>query len=175
VSEFVFEPLQIERLPQLQAWLSRPHVAHWWGEAPTFEQTQAKYLPAIEGHEPTWRYLVLLSGRPIAMVQWYLWSSHPGPGEEGDIGVEPGEAGVDYFIGEAELIGKGLGPRMLSQFLEQVVFADARVSAVRTSVHAENRRSWRALEKIGFDLGEPIPHPKGHLQYAPVLRRDPAL
>jgi aminoglycoside 6'-N-acetyltransferase len=172
LSEFTFEPLRSQDLPLLQTWLSRPHVARWWGQAPTLEQVHAEYLPAIEGREPTWHHIALLGERPVAMVQWYLWSSYPEPGEDGDIGIQPGEAGIDYFIGESDLIGSGLGPQLLEQFLLGLVFADPRVTAVRTSVNAENRRSWRALEKIGFERGEPIPHPDGHLQYVPVLRRD---
>ena len=166
-----FEPLREEDLPQMQIWLSQPHVSRWWGEPPTLEQVRTSYLPAIDGREPTWHYIVLVDGRPVGMIQWYRWSSYPDTTEDGDIGVQPHEAGVDYFIGEADLIGRGIGPEVVGRFLDEVVFADPEVTGVRSSVHFENRRSWRCLEKLGFDRGEPLPHPKGHLQYAPSLSR----
>ena len=61
---------------------------------------------------------------------------------------------------------------MIGRFLDEVVLSDPQVIGVRTAVDADNRRSWRCLEKAGFAVGSPIPHPKGHLQYVPTLARD---
>ena len=69
------------------------------------------------------------------MIQWYRWSSYPDEDEDGDIGVQPGEAGVDYFIGEQEMIGGGAGPLMIGLFLDQVVLCNPDVTGVRTSVY----------------------------------------
>jgi aminoglycoside 6'-N-acetyltransferase len=173
VPEVTFRPLRLEELPHLQAWLSEPHVSVWWGAPKTLAEVEAEYRPGIDGIEPTWHYIVSVDGRPIGMVQWYLWSSYPDEKEDGDIGVQPGEAGVDYFIGEPDMIGRGVGPLVIARFLDEIVFANnPDVTGVRTSIHAENRRSWRCLEKVGFVRGDAIPHPTGHSQYAPVLRRD---
>ena len=86
--------------------------------------------------------------------------------------VQPGEAGIDYFIGEPDCVGHGIGPLVIGRFLDEVVLSDPRVTGARTSVHADNRRSWRGLEKVGFTLGSAMPHPKGNLQYVPTLTRD---
>jgi aminoglycoside 6'-N-acetyltransferase len=59
-------------------------------------------------------------------------------------------AGVDLLIGEPDLVGQGLGPRVLSAFARDVVFADRAVNAVVATVEEPNRRSWRAFEKAGF-------------------------
>jgi aminoglycoside 6'-N-acetyltransferase len=172
VPEVTFRPLQLDDLPQMQAWLSEPHVAAWWGVPKTLAEVETEYRPGIDGVEPTWHYIVELGGRAIGMLQWYRWSSYPDEEEDGDIGVLPGEAGIDYFIGEQEMIGAGVGPLMIGRFLDEIVLCNPDVTGVRTSIHADNRRSWRCLEKVGFVRGEAMPHPKGHLQYAPVLRRD---
>ena len=169
-AEISFAALREEQLPLLQAWLAAPHVARWWGEAPTLSEVVTEYLPAIEGRDPTWHHVVSLGERPIGMVQWYLWSAYP-DSEDGDIGAHGDEAGVDYLIGEADLIGQGIGPRMLGRYLDQIVFADPRVVGVRSTVHTDNVRSWRCLEKLGFSRSEPIPHPRGNLQYVMTLRR----
>lgn len=168
--QITFAPLLEEQLPLLARWLREPHVCEWWGPPPTLEQVHAEYLPAIRGEEPTWHHVFSLGSRPAGMVQWYFWSGYPDR-EDGDIGARPDEAGVDYLIGEADLIGQGIGPRMLAQYIDTIVFADQRVSGVRSTVHVDNRRSWRCLEKLGFTRSEPLPHPKGNLQYVMTLAR----
>lgn len=170
--EIEFEPLRREHLPLMQTWLSRAHVAKWWGAPKTPAEVESEYGPGIDGTEPTWHYLVIRDGRAIGMIQWYLWSSYPDEEEDGDIGVRPGEAGIDYLIGEPDCIGHGVGPLVIGRFLDEVVLSDPQVIGVRTAVHADNSRSWRCLEKIGFAVGSPVPHPQGHLQYVPTLARD---
>jgi len=170
--EISFEPLRREHLPLMQAWLSQAHVARWWGAPKTLGEVEAEYGPGIDGTEPTWHFLVILDGHAIGMIQWYHWSSYPHEEEDGDIGVQPGEAGVDYLIGEPDCIGHGIGPLVIARFLDEIVFAESSVTGVRTSVHTDNRRSWRGLEKVGFTVGSALPHPQGHLQYVPTITRD---
>jgi RimJ/RimL family protein N-acetyltransferase len=158
--EITFEALRREHLPLMHAWLSRPHVAQWWGAPKTLVEVEAEYGLSIDGGDPTRHYIVSLDGRAIGMVQWYLWSSYPDEEEDGDIGVRAGEAGVDYFIGELDCIGHGIGPLVIGRLLDEVVLSDPHVIGVRTSVHADNRRSWRCLEKVSFTVGSAIPHPK---------------
>jgi aminoglycoside 6'-N-acetyltransferase len=59
-------------------------------------------------------------------------------------------AGVDLLIGEDELAGRGLGPRILEAFVNDLVFARAGTHACIATVEEPNRRSWRAFEKAGF-------------------------
>jgi aminoglycoside 6'-N-acetyltransferase len=82
------------------------------------------------------------------MVQTYLVSDYQDWKEVVQVG--PGVAGVDILIGEEELIGQGLGPRVLAQFVRDVVFADPATHAAVATVEEPNRRSWRAFEKAGF-------------------------
>jgi len=66
--------------------------------------------------------------------------------------VEVGEgvAGVDLFVGEEGLTGRGLGSKILEQFAREVVFARPETTAAVATVEEANRRSWRAFEKAGF-------------------------
>lgn len=82
------------------------------------------------------------------MIQTYLVTDHPAWQELVQVG--DGVAGVDLLIGEPDLVGRGLGQRVLAQFVREVVFADADIQAVVTTVEEGNRRSWRAFEKAGF-------------------------
>ena len=141
-----FPPLVEADLPQVEEWLRREHVARWWRD--DIGESLAEYRRAIEGREPTDHFLIVLDGRPVGMIQTYVVSDYPEWEEIVEVGV--GVAGVDLLIGEAELIGAGLGPRVLAQFARDVVFARPGIDAVVATVEEPNRRSWRAFEKAGF-------------------------
>ena len=107
----------------------------------------------MEGREPTDQYLIVLGGRPAGMIQTYLASHDPDWGTI--VRAGPGVAGVDLLVGEEDLIGAGLGPRVLAQFVREIVFnnpngADPGTTACVATVEEGNRRSWRAFEKAGF-------------------------
>ena len=141
-----FPPLRYEDLPQVEEWLRREHVARWWRD--DIGESIAEYRRALEGCEPTDHYLIQVNNRPVGMIQTYLVSDYPD--WEAVVQVGAGVAGVDLMIGEPDLIGSGLGPRVLAQFAFDVVFARTDVDAVVATVEEPNRRSWRAFEKAGF-------------------------
>ena len=92
--------------------------------------------------------MIVLDGRSIGMIQSYLVSDYPEWEEIVQVG--DGVAGIDLLIGEADLVGQGLGPRILAEFARDVVFARAERTACVATVEELNRRSWRAFEKAGF-------------------------
>jgi aminoglycoside 6'-N-acetyltransferase len=143
-----FEPLTREDLPQLLAWLQRPHVAEWWRDLQTMEQLEADHLPAIEGTEPSFDYVIVVDDRPVGMIQTYLVSDFPE--WEEILHVGEGVAGVDLLIGEEDAIGRGLGPDVLRTFIAEVVFAKEGTHAVVAGIEPGNGRSLRAFEKAGF-------------------------
>lgn len=155
---FTFRLVEAEDLPLLTRWRAAEHVREWWGDP---GDLRAEYLLPPE---PVHHYVVLLDGAPIGLIEHYHWRDHPDDARV--IGASPDEDGIDYFLGERELIGRGHGPAMLSAFLAQVVSAEPGVSGVRLDVSESNRRSWRCLEQIGFTrtrsgvsvAGEPGPH-----------------
>ena len=141
-----FPPLRSQDLAQIEEWLRREHVARWWRDG--IGESIAEYRRALEGRERTDHYLIQVDGRPVGMIQTYLVSDYPE--WEDVVQVGAGVAGVDLMIGEADLIGAGLGPRVLAQFTRDAVFARTGVDAVVATVEEPNRRSWRAFEKAGF-------------------------
>jgi aminoglycoside 6'-N-acetyltransferase len=112
-----FRPLEQTDLPLLREWLEREHVRRWWRE-PIGEEL---------AHELSGRYVIVVDGRPAGMIQTY-------------------EGEVDLLIGEEELTGRGLGPRILTRFVDELAGRDI----VFAHVEEGNRRSWRAFEKAGF-------------------------
>lgn len=59
-------------------------------------------------------------------------------------------AGIDLFIGEPDLIGKGLGPAAIRAFLRDVVFARYDVAECVIGPSVRNLSAIRAYEKAGF-------------------------
>jgi aminoglycoside 6'-N-acetyltransferase len=141
-----FPPLREEDVFLVERWLQEDHVARWWHE-PVEEAIEKRYA-GIEGRRPTRQFLIELDGRAAGMIQTYLVRDHPEWQELVQVGDDV--AGVDLMIGEPDLVGHGLGSRVLTAFVRDVVFADPSTNAVVASVEEPNRRSWRAFEKAGF-------------------------
>jgi len=133
-----FRPITEADVPQLQEWLRRDHVAEWWRN-----EDASRYLEQAHEH-----FLIVLDGIAIGMIQSYRVAGYPEWQEV--VGHEAGLAGVDLFIGDERAVGRGIGPRVLTQFAREVVFADSATVAVVATVEEPNRRSWRAFEKAGF-------------------------
>ncbi len=141
-----FPPLTEADVPLVAEWLRQEHVAEWWRE-PVEEAIEKRYA-AIEGRRPTRQFLIVVDGRPAGMIQTYHVADHPEWQQLVEVAGDV--AGVDLLIGEPDLVGRGLGPRVLAQFAREVVFADSEINAVVATVEEPNRRSWRAFEKAGF-------------------------
>src|SRR5690349_18635881 len=103
MEEISFRPMTRADLPVVHEWLNREHVRRWWRDSRRLEQVEARYGPAIDGDEPTQMFVIEIDGRPAGSIQTYLVSDYPDW-----IGDEPGVAGVDLFIAEEELTGRGL-------------------------------------------------------------------
>ena len=163
---FAFPLVRADHLSLLARWRNAEHVKRWWGEP---GDLRAEYLSA---GEPANHHIVLERDQPIGLIEHYHWRDYPNEAQV--TGAGPDEDGFDYFLGEPELIGQGRGPAMLSAFLTQVVRSDPAIAGVRLDVAEANRRSWRCLEKLGFQRcragvtvpGEPGPHYVYALRFA---------
>ena len=167
--EIGFRPLGRDDLGLMHEWLRRPHVRRWWDEHSSYEDVARHYLPAIEGRQPTDLYLILLDGRPVGFIQSYLVADYPDFAAR--IGLGAGVVGVDLFVGEEELTGKGLGTDVLRAFVRDVVFAEPGTTACIADPDVRNTASLRVFEKAGFRrVGEFVDPEDGQLHA--VVRRD---
>jgi aminoglycoside 6'-N-acetyltransferase len=148
VREIAFRPLGRDDLGLVYEWLRREHVRRWWDQHDSYEDVARHYLPSIEGRRPVDLYLILLDDRPVGFIQTYLVADHPDFAAR--IGLGAGIAGVDLFLGEEELIGKGLGSEVLRAFVRDVVFARPATTACVADPDVRNAASLRAFEKAGF-------------------------
>ncbi|CAM5534722.1 Lysine N-acyltransferase MbtK OS=Streptomyces cyaneofuscatus OX=66883 GN=G3I52_20140 PE=3 SV=1 [Streptomyces cyaneofuscatus] len=64
--------------------------------------------------------------------------------------VPSGAMTMDYLIGEPQLVGRGIGPRMIRSALQAIWDEHSDAPCVLVPVSVANRASWRALEKAGM-------------------------
>lgn len=145
-----FRAMEMDDLRLMHEWLQRPHIRRWWRECETYEQVVDSYSPAIERSDPTDLYLVLLEGREIGFIETYLVVDYPDYASL--IGRGEGTAGVDLFIADSALTGKGVGSEILRRFVSQIVFAKPTTRRCVAGPEAANVASVRAFEKAGFDV-----------------------
>jgi aminoglycoside 6'-N-acetyltransferase len=108
--------------------------------------------PVARGEEPSEDLLVFEDGDPVGLVQRSRYGAYPEYIEElaPTLAVDGEAVTVDYFVGDPDRCGRGLGPRIIAAVVAEswTVYPDA--PAVVVPVNAANRASWRALEKAGF-------------------------
>ncbi|MDA7418454.1 GNAT family N-acetyltransferase [Xenophilus arseniciresistens] len=156
-------PLREDDLPLLHRWLNAPHVSRWWGEErPGLAQVRVQYHPELLAAQRVQPYIVTLGGQPFAYAQSYVaMGSGDGWWEEVR---DPGIRGIDQSIGEAALLDRGLGTRLVRTLLAQL-FADPAVTQVQTDPAPDNARAIRCYEKAGFRRVRTVHTPDGPALY----------
>jgi aminoglycoside 6'-N-acetyltransferase len=153
-----FRPMTHDDLPAYVDWQHAPHARQWF-HAGRMDITEAKrrYGPRIDGDVPTRMWVARIDGRDVGMVQDYRVGDHADYAEKtGD----PEAAAFDYLIGDPDLVGRGIGTRMIGWFLVdrlRPAYPDA--PRFLASPDHRNRASLRLLEKLGFQQGLWIDEP----------------
>ena len=78
--------------------------------------------------------------------------------------TDPGVRGIDLFIGEPEMPGKGLGTELVRKLCE-MLFADPAVTRIQADPDPANARGIRCYEKAGFRAAGLITTPDGPAFY----------
>jgi aminoglycoside 6'-N-acetyltransferase len=136
-----FRAVTTADLPLLRKWLGCGHVREWWGDPVHGLARIAEHIadPAINP------FIVECDGGPIGYIQ--SWDPHA----EADHPCRdqpPGTRGIDQFIGEPELLGRGHGTAFIRLFVESLFKAGA--PRVITDPNPRNSRAIRAYAKAGF-------------------------
>ncbi|MDP9387090.1 MAG: acetyltransferase [Actinomycetota bacterium] len=147
-----FRPLRREDFALLAQWLAEPHVERWWREEHSPAAIEANYGGAVDGVDPSEVFVVVRDDEPIGLVQ--RGRLRDDPEWEQALAVAPtptNAATLDYLIGTEALLGHGLGGEIIRRFVEDTWTRYPEIAAIVVSVQQDNRRSWRALEKAGFE------------------------
>jgi aminoglycoside 6'-N-acetyltransferase len=148
-----FRPLARTDLPSVSRWLSTPHVKRWWPDPSDLASLERKYGPRIDGDVPTEMFVIEVERQSVGVIQRYRTHDHPEWERAlNATGADLGRcsAGIDYLIGEAELVGRGIGTRAIEAFIKQLFSDYDDIDTVAVAVQQANARSWWALEKAGF-------------------------
>lgn len=178
--ELDFPALTEADLPVVRSWLLEPHVRRWWDDPPRDDYPDdelGKYRRRIAGEDAdTEIFFIRRRGRPIGFIQCYRIDDHDEYGQA--LALDASAAGIDLFIGEAGLIGRGLGPAILRAFLRDVVFARYDVDECVIGPSVRNTSAIRAYAKAGFAWirdarvpDEPDPEHLMRIRRAEVMER----
>jgi len=127
-SDYIFRAMTAADLPLVQRWLALPHVMEWWGEP---EEQYA--LLSGDLHEPS--------------MDQFIFSTA--------FGQQPrGTRGIDLFIGELNMIGRGHGSALIRCFVDEL-FQNG-LPRVMTDPDPANGRGVRAYQKAGFQKDRAI-------------------
>jgi aminoglycoside 6'-N-acetyltransferase len=133
-------------------WRNEPHVAEWWNtdDDPvpmTLEHAKAEQGPDADAWVT--RCMISVADRPVGYVQFYPWSEEAG--EARGMGVPDPDTsyGLDIFIGEPDMIGRGVGATVVA-LVARHVFETEGAASVALLTPVGNNRAHRAYEKAGF-------------------------
>jgi len=149
---YQFRPMTPADLPLIRQWLETPQVAQWWGDA----DTQFELVSGDLAHPAIDQFIVATDGRPFAYLQCY--DPHVWP-ENGFGRLPYGTRGIDQFIGEADMIGRGHGSTFVRAFVDAQLAAGT--PSVITDPDPANLRAVRAYEKAGFNKDRLVDTPNG--------------
>jgi len=144
--EFTLVRMTEDDLPLIVKWRSRPEVNEWYGGKPVTEgEIRTRHL---ESNEPVRRCIVHLDGDPIGFLQFYEYIDAWKPA----IDLKPddhGVWGIDVYLGEPHLHGRGIGTRLVRGVAERLV-SDHGAARVVIDPHVGNTAAVRCYEKAGF-------------------------
>jgi aminoglycoside 6'-N-acetyltransferase len=149
--DYVFRPMSPGDLAMVRRWLETPEVVRWWGEP----DEQYQLVSGDLDHPDMDQFIVGLGGYPFGYIQCYALSTW-----NGGLGAHPAKTrGIDQFIGEPEMIGRGHGSSFIRQFVDTLLKSGT--PRVVTDPDPGNCRAVRAYAKAGFQSERLVDTPDG--------------
>lgn len=140
---YVFRPATLADLDLLRRWQSEPHVREWWDDEDPYDAADL-----ADPRVSLW--IVESGGVPFAFLQDYDvrgWEGHH------FAYLPEGSRGMDQFIGDPAMVGRGHGSAFIRQRVRELHAAG--VPAVGTDPHPGNARAIAACRKAGFRIAGP--------------------
>jgi aminoglycoside 6'-N-acetyltransferase len=149
--EYAFRPMTSGDLPLIRRWLETPEVVRWWGQP----DEQYALVAGDLGHPDMDQFIVALDDGPFGYIQCYALSTwNQGFGLQ-----PPGTRGIDQFIGEPDMIGRGHGRGVIRQFADGLLRSG--IPRVVTDPAPDNGRAVRAYTRAGFQSDRIVDTPDG--------------
>ncbi len=155
-NQFSFRHLQETDLDLLCHWLNQPHVREWWNDNLSSDEIKSVYKARI-GNDIVVPFIAYFDNQPIGFIQYYH-ANKVGDGWWPD--EVAGTMGIDQFIGEPQLINRGIGTQMIRAFTDYLLH-EVHAKKIITDVDPLNTRAIRCYEKAGFIFAGEIHTPDG--------------
>ena len=166
-----FRPLQRADLPLLLRWRRAPHVQRWFGPDGGLAELERDYAAQFAAKAPPCAFVAELDARPVAMLEWARFGEYPEIRRAFAI-QDSNTVNCDVLIGEQDSTLQGLGPTLIRQFLERIVFVDPELHTCVIDPEPDNSIAIRAYEKAGFRFLRAVPEDsEGHAAYLMQLTR----
>jgi aminoglycoside 6'-N-acetyltransferase len=148
---YAFQAMVPDDLPVIRRWLETPEVVRWWGEP----DEQYALVRGDLDHPDMDQFIVAVDDHPFGYIQCYAlstWNQGFGPQPEAT-------RGIDQFIGEPGMIGRGHGSAFIRQFVENLLMSG--IPRIVTDPDPDNIRAVRAYAKAGFQNDRVVETPDG--------------
>ena len=123
IMDIHFAPLSETHFPLLLKWLEEPHVKAWWDRdfQYTADLVKEKYASYTQGYKlengvkkAISCFVIYVDNNPIGLIQIYKLQDFARKALL--IDLPKSLAAIDFFIGDADYIGKGIGVEVLKVF-----------------------------------------------------------
>jgi len=149
--DYLFRPMTRADLPLIRRWLETPEVVRWWGPP----DQQYTLVSGDLDHPDMEQFIVSIDGCPFGYIQCYGLSTW----NQGFGAQPPKTRGIDQFIGEPDMIGRGHGSGFIRQFADTVLGSG--IPRVVTDPDPDNVRAIRAYASAGFQGDRVVDTPDG--------------
>lgn len=146
---YTLRKLQDADTELVQAWLNQDYIAKWFGNS-------SEWMVEINGRNKDFafikHFIIESDGQLIGFCQYYDCSELNAESSEKQ--APSGVYGIDYLIGEASLLGKGIGKQIVKLICDEVLADQAHVIQITADPTIEkdnvNIASIRALKANQF-------------------------
>ena len=129
-------------------WLNNQKVLEFYEEPPSnLDRVINKYGPRIEGEHYVTPCIVEYKNEPIGYIQYYKIQETDL--KKYELPKNQNIYGIDQFIGEPQLWGKGIGSLMIRMMLDYL-WDNKGASKVVLDVKKNNKRAISSYNKCGF-------------------------
>lgn len=141
-------PFTDEDLTLFEKWLNAPHVAPWYTPA-------SAWLDELSKRQTTYNwvthFIIVCDGKPIGFCQYYPYEKG-GETWHGNLDIT-GTYSLDYMIGEADYLKKGLG-KQTALLLTKIIFRDTPATSIIVRPEPTNLPSCNTLLASGYTYDE---------------------
>lgn len=135
--------LEEKDIEMVKSWLYQEYIAKWFGDA-------TGWLNEIKGRNDEYNFIhhfiVEAGQKAIGFCQYYNYNQSPFEDSEN---LQPnGTYGIDYLIGEKNLLGKGIGKKLVKLISDKVIEENKNVIRIVADPIIEETRTNVASIKV---------------------------